>query len=136
MIDFLKNDVWSEADILSHGRTVIASQVSPQRQTELQTIMLGHIAGMRTATAEEMQEIGLVQAVTEAQALANAQARADMALLLEVMDFEADSEGKTLSAEAQVVWDLRHPYVEPTPEPEPEPEPQPEPTPEPEEPQP
>jgi hypothetical protein len=120
MIDFLKNDVWSEADILSHGRTVIASQVSPQRQTELQTIMLGHIAGMRTATAEEMQEIGLVQVVTEAQALANAQARADMALLLEVMDFEADSEGKTLSAEAQAVWDLRHPYVEPTLAPEPE----------------
>lgn len=124
MIDFLKNDVWSEADILSHGRTVIASQVSPQRQTELQTIMLGHIAGMRTATAEEMQEIGMVQAATEAQALANAQARADMALLLEVMDFEADPTDKTLSAEAQVVWDLRHPYVEPEPEPAPEPVPE------------
>jgi hypothetical protein len=113
MINFLKNDVWSEADILSHGRTVIASQVSPQRQTELQTIMLGHIAGMRTATAEEMQEIGMVQAITEATSLANAQARSDMALLLEVLDFEADPEGKTLGTAAQVVWDLRHP-AEPT----------------------
>jgi hypothetical protein len=34
---------------------------------------------------------------------------ADMALLFEVMDFEADSTDKTLGAQAQAVYDSRHP---------------------------
>lgn len=121
-INLLANDVWSEADIVNRGRAEIESVVSAARQSELQTIMLGHIAGMRTATAEEMAEIGQVQAITEATVMANAAARADMTLLLEVMDFEADPTGKTLSAEAQAVYDLRNPAPEPAPEPTPEPQ--------------
>ena len=88
IINMLKSDVWSEADIVSAGRTAINAQVSMERQQELQTIMLGHIAQMRTATAEEMAEIALVQQVTEAQVIANAAARADMALLNEVLAYE------------------------------------------------
>jgi hypothetical protein len=139
-INLLSNDLWSEADIVNRGRAEIEALVPAARQSELQTIMLGHISGMRVATPEEMQEIGMVQAVTEATSLANAQARADMALLVEVLDFEADPADKVLSPDAQALWDLRHPYVEPVPEPmpEPQPEPTPEPAPEPapEEPQP
>jgi hypothetical protein len=108
VINLLANDVWSEADILSHGRTVIASVVSEARQNELRTIMLGHIAGMRVATADELVEVATVQSATEAQVVDNAAARADMALLLEVMAFEADP-AVALSPEAQVVYDLRHP---------------------------
>lgn len=116
VINMLANDVWSEADIVSHGRTVIASIVPEARQSELQTIMLGHIAGLRTATAEEMAEIALVQQATEQQVADNAAARTDMALLLEVMAFEADPT-LVLSEAAQAVYDLRHPTInETTPE--------------------
>ena len=89
IINLLANDVWSESDIMAHGRAVIAAQCSLDRQQELQTIMLGHIAGMRTATMEEMAEIAQVQAVTQAQVIANAAARADMARLLAVLAYEA-----------------------------------------------
>ena len=87
-INLLSNDVWSEADILARGRALIAAQVSTVRQQELQTIMLGHMAQMRTATPEELAEIALVGQITEAQAFENAQARFDMALLLAVMAYE------------------------------------------------
>lgn len=89
IVNLLKNDIWSEADIINAGRAAIYSQISFDRQQELQTIMLGHIAGMRTATMEEMAEIAQVQAVTQAQVIANAAARADMALLNDVLAYEA-----------------------------------------------
>ena len=95
IVNLLKNDIWSEADIINAGRAAIYSQISFDRQQELQTIMLGHIAGMRTATMEELAEIAQVQAVTEAQASANAEARADMARLLAVMAYEAALERLT-----------------------------------------
>lgn len=124
IINLLANDVWSEADIMAHGREVINSVVSVPRQDELRTILLGHIAGMRTATAEELAEIALVQQVTEQQVLDNAAARADMALLLEVLAFEAYTPpdvvpgdpvppAPVLSAAAQAVYDLRHPVQVP-----------------------
>jgi hypothetical protein len=108
IINLLAHDVWSEADIMAHGREVIASVVSVARQDELRTIMLGHIAGMRTANTDELAEIALVQQATEQQALDNAVARADMALLLEVLTYEADPT-LVLSPQAQAVHDLRHP---------------------------
>lgn len=89
IINLLKNDVWSEADIVNAGRAVIYSQISFDRQQELQTIMLGHIAGLRAATPDELAEIATVQAVTEAQVIANAEARADMARLNAVLAYEA-----------------------------------------------
>ena len=95
IVNLLKNDIWSEADIINAGRAAIYSQISFDRQQELQTIMLGHIAGMRTATMEELTEIAQVQAVTEAQASANAAARADMALLNDVLAYEAALERLT-----------------------------------------
>lgn len=87
-VNLLANDVWSESDITNRGRAVIESQVSEARQNELRTIMLGHIAQMRTASPEELGEIMLVQALTEQAVLDNAAARADMALLLDVMEHE------------------------------------------------
>lgn len=95
IVNLLKNDIWSEADIINAGRAAIYSQISFDRQQELQTIMLGHIAGLRTATMEELTEIAQVQAVTEAQVIANAEARADMALLNDVLAYEAALERLT-----------------------------------------
>ena len=95
IVNLLKNDIWSEADIINAGRAAIYSQISFDRQQELQTIMLGHIAGLRTALPAELAEIATVQQVTEAQAVANDEARADMARLLAVMDYEAALERLT-----------------------------------------
>lgn len=112
IINLLVNDIWSEADIVAHGRAVINAQVSSERQQELQTIMLGHIAGMRSATPDELAEIGLVAQITEAQSQQNALARADMALLAEVLAYEADPTDKTLTEQGQALYDLRHPVAE------------------------
>lgn len=95
IVNLLKNDIWSEADIINAGRAAIYSQISFDRQQELQTIMLGHIAGLRTALPAELAEIASVQQVTEAQAVANDEARADMARLLAVMAYEAALERLT-----------------------------------------
>lgn len=109
-INLLANDVWSDADIVAHGRAVIESHVSQARQAELQTIMLGHISKMRMASSDELAEIAMVQSVTEAQAADNDLARDDMALLLEVMAFESDPT-LVLSPQALAVYDLRHPVA-------------------------
>ena len=89
IVDVLANDVWSDADIDNRVRSIVAGYVSVERQDELRTIMLGHIAQMRAATASEMGEIILVKTVTEAAADAGRQARADMALLSQAMAYEA-----------------------------------------------
>ena len=111
IINLLANDVWCDADIVSHGRAVINAQVSPERQQELQTIMLGHIAGMRTATPGELAEIARVQSITQAQLLDNEKARTDMDLLNEVLAYEADNT-LVLTPEGQALFDLRHPVVD------------------------
>lgn len=109
-INLLANDVWSDADIVAHGREMIASVVPVARQDELRTILLGHIAGMRAATPEELAEIALVQSTTEAQALENDQARADMALLLEVLALEAGTAPmESASAQALDLYAVRNP---------------------------
>jgi hypothetical protein len=87
-VNLMANDVWTEADIQNRGRALVASQVSEVRQNELRTILLGHLAGMRTATAEELAEITMVKDATEATAVTNAAARADMALLFDARALE------------------------------------------------
>jgi hypothetical protein len=112
-INLLANDVWSEEDIVAHGRAVINAQVRAERQQELQTIMLGHIAGMRLATADELTEIATVAAITEAQSAENVLARADMALLAEVLTIEEGSTALEEASEAaQVLHALRNPALE------------------------
>lgn len=115
MINLMANDVWSEADILNHVRAITTSQVSEQRQDELQTIMLGHIAGMRTATPAEMQEVGMVAQLVEQGAAMAAQARVDMATLQKVLDYEAVMavvDAYTSDPDAQALLLLRHPAAE------------------------
>jgi hypothetical protein len=87
-VDLLANDLWSSADIDNRARAEIASVVSEARQNELRTIMLGHIAQMRTATAKELGEIYLVKTITEAAGARILEARLDAALLSETMAYE------------------------------------------------
>jgi hypothetical protein len=89
IINLLKNDVWSERDIVEAGRAETARHISRERQHDLQTIMLGHVSGLRPATTAQMAEILEVKALSEAQAIEDDAARADMALLQTALDHEA-----------------------------------------------
>lgn len=109
-INLMASDVWSDADIVAHGREKIAAVVPVARQDELRTILLGHIAGMRAATAAELAEIALVQTTTEAQAAENDIARAEMALLLEVLALEAGTAPmESASEQALDLYAVRNP---------------------------
>jgi hypothetical protein len=88
IVDLLGNDCWSEVDILARVRAVTNAAVSPERQSELQTIMLGQLAGLRQPSPDELAEIALVQQLTVQGAANAAKARADMALLRQVKRYE------------------------------------------------
>ncbi len=88
-INLMANEVWSDADITNRVRSQVESIVPVARQDELRTILLGHIAQMRTATADELTEITLVKTLTEQAAVDAAAARADMALLTGTMAYES-----------------------------------------------
>lgn len=104
IVNLMANDIWSEQDIVAHGRAMIASQVSAVRQAELQMIFLGHMTGQRAATAEELAEIQLLTQLTQEQSAANAVARSDMALLTATLSYE---EAKSrLAREALISEDL------------------------------
>ena len=105
-INLMADDVWTDADITNRARATIASAVSEARQNELRTIMLGHVAGLRTATPAELAEIMQVKALTEQAAAAAAQARADMALLSQVLAAEA-GDPTPLSPAAAELMDAR-----------------------------
>ena len=111
-VDLLQNTLWSEQDIATRGREIINAQVTEARQNELRTIMLGHIAQMRAATAEEMAEIGLVQTLTEGVVASNEAARADMALLNATMEFERARDFLNKPPEPELIDDQPNPLYE------------------------
>lgn len=122
-VDLFANDLWSAADIDNRARAIVCSVVPTERQDELRTILLGHLARMRAATPAEMAEIGMVKATTEAAAAAAAQARKDMALLTQMLAYEAalqrlqanpvpdDEVDVQARADAQAVIDVVTPEV-------------------------
>lgn len=87
-VDLTKNDLWTSADIDNRARNILAGVVSPERQDELRTIMIGHMAQMRTATPAELQEVFKVKAYSEAIGLQIIQARIDNQLLIKIMEHE------------------------------------------------
>lgn len=87
-INLMGNDVWTDIDILARQRATIASIVSSDRQDELRTIMIGYLAGMRTATPAELAEVAMIKSTTEAAYAVTIQARLDMALLAETLAIE------------------------------------------------
>jgi hypothetical protein len=107
-IDFLNDALWSEADIMARGRALIEAQTPLARQQELQTILLGHLAGMRVAAPSELAEIAAVQIATEAVVISNQQARVDTLRLANVLSFER-GEISELTLEEQSIHSLRHP---------------------------
>lgn len=88
-IDLMANDVWSEADITHRTEAMLHGQVSKEQELILSRKMIGFSLGLVIPTAEEQVELTTYQLAAEAAQQAGVEARADMALLQEVLDYEA-----------------------------------------------
>lgn len=88
-VDLMASDVWSEADITRRTEALVRAEFSAERETILNRKVSGALAGQYQLTEAEQAEVALFQRVTLAAKQAGEQARADMALLLEVFDVEA-----------------------------------------------
>jgi hypothetical protein len=110
-VDMMGNDDWSDADMDNRTRATVESIVSSARQDELRTIMLGHISGMRTATAKEMGEIMQVKALSEAAGQTLIKGRIDIVLLRAAWAVERAMARISRPAPAPVLSDGEAPSV-------------------------
>ena len=137
-VDLMANDVWTEAAIKSRLHAEIRAEISAEREQELNRALQGAALGVHTFTTSEQQEIARFKAVTDRVTALGAEARADAALLVQVIALEAakrrlaqpETDGDTADrAAAQAVIDAATPAAlallalrNPEPEPEPAPE--------------
>jgi hypothetical protein len=87
-VNLMASDVWSDADIKARLHAEIRSQVSEYAETELNRALQGAALGMHTLSDPEMASLMLFKSATDRVALLGTQARADMALLHEVLALE------------------------------------------------
>ena len=88
-INLMANDVWSEADIIRRTEAMIRSEFSLDMETILNRKVLGISIGSYTPTEADLAEIARYDQVAKAAQAAGVDARADMALLLQVFPLEA-----------------------------------------------
>lgn len=88
-VNLLGSDVWSDADIKSRLHAEIRSVVSELAETELNRALQGMAMGMHVLSPAEQASLMLFKATTDSVALAGIEARADMALLQSVFEYEA-----------------------------------------------
>lgn len=121
-VDLMASDVWTEADIKTRLHAMIRSQFSAEVEEELSRAVMGAMLGQHQITAEEGAKLARFKALTDQVALVGAAARADWALLRQVMEVEAaqrrldqptdDSEPDLAErAAAQAVLDAAGPQV-------------------------
>jgi hypothetical protein len=87
-INLMASTVWSEADIKSRLHAEIRSEISEFAETELNRALQGKFMGLHTLTAAEGASLAKFAAATTRVATLGTQARADMALLNEVLLLE------------------------------------------------
>jgi hypothetical protein len=87
-IDLMKSDVWSEADIVNRTEAMVRTEFSAVSEAILNRKITGAGLGQYTLTEAEMGKLQGFALATEEARLAGTAARADMALLLEVMASE------------------------------------------------
>jgi hypothetical protein len=97
-INLMASDVWSEADIKNRLHAEIRSQVSEQAETELSRALQGAALGMHTLTQQEQASLMAFKVATDRVAALGVQARADAALLAEVMVLEVHARRLALPA--------------------------------------
>lgn len=88
-INLMANDVWSEADIKARLHAEIRSSISEMVETELNRALQGLALGLHALSTSEQEVLQLFKAETNRVALLGVTARADMALLTEVLALEA-----------------------------------------------
>ena len=88
-IDMMANDVWSEADILRRTEAMIRSEFSPEFEAAINRKATGAALGAYVLTEADAAEMNRYAAVSAAAKTAGDEARADMALLVEVFSVEA-----------------------------------------------
>lgn len=106
-INLMADDVWSEADIVNRSEALVRSQFSAQEEGILNRKVLGASMGF-PLTPQEQLEVAIFQAVLIAARDAGAQARADRALLADVMTVErGESAPEILSAPGLALYEQR-----------------------------
>jgi hypothetical protein len=87
-VNLMAGDVWIEADIKARLHAMLRSEFNEQAELELnRTLWAAKYAGY-VLTAADTANIGAFKVLTDSVAVTGAQARADMALLHEVLALE------------------------------------------------
>jgi hypothetical protein len=88
-IDLMANDIWSDQDVTTRTEAMVRSVMPLQDELVLNRKVQGAALGQYELTAQDQADMArLAQAGFEAQQMGIA-ARADMALLLQVLEVEA-----------------------------------------------
>lgn len=88
-IDLMANDVWSEADIIRRAEAMIRSEFPAEIETILNRKIAGAMIGEYVLTEDEQADVARYKIVAQQAQIEGAAARADMALLADVMAHEA-----------------------------------------------
>ena len=88
-VDLMAEDVWSEADIVRRTEAMIRSEFPAEAETILNRKALGVATGVYVLDEADEAELARYHAVTLAAQVAGMAARADMALLTQVLALEA-----------------------------------------------
>ena len=87
-VDLMANDIWSDADMTRRTEAMIRSEFSLEAETILNRKALGLSLGTYAPTPADQAEMQRYSQVAYAAQQAGVEARADMALLLEVFPME------------------------------------------------
>lgn len=88
-VDLMASHVWTDADITARTEAMIAQAFPAEQAAILQRKMIGAAAGMYSLTTDEQAELQRYAQVSEYARQAGVAARADMAVLAEVLAREA-----------------------------------------------
>jgi len=115
-VNLMAGDRWSESDIVNRTESMIAGEFPPAEAAIVNRIVTAAAASMYTLTADEVATVARYNEVCLLARQAGDAARADMALLADVLDFEAGAlPPEDLSPEAAALAARRAPQPEDVP---------------------
>ena len=112
-INLMADDMWSEADIIRRTEAMIRSEFSLEVETILNRKVSGMSLGTYQPTEQDLADMARYDQVAKAAQAAGVAARADMALLLQVLPLETAQRRLDRMA-LSAAWDrLQLPKVQP-----------------------
>ena len=88
IVDMMASDVWSDADILRRTEAMIRGEFGVEEEAVLNRKATGAAVGQYVLTPDEQLELARYAQIAEEARQAGVQARADMALLHQVLTLE------------------------------------------------